>query len=149
MEEDGSIPRPLFRHPSIHERNHPDGHPGGLSLSRRPDLGRAYTRPGPETRVFLVYPQQVAVDSSVPNQRIDCGWQERYNQWDPPGYDWKTGVPTSRRGQMSPAVLRRFGRSPLHTDQYGVEDEVILRRDARPEELSWAEYLQRFPDGPR
>jgi hypothetical protein len=146
LEEGAPSPRPLFRKPSKHEER-AGLSAGGLSLSRRPDVGRYASEPDLKTRVFLVEPSEVAVDSLVPNIRE--GWHKRFNEWDPPGYDWSTGRPTHRRGQMTHEELRRFGRSPLFSDQYDAEEEVILRRGASPLELSWAEYLDRFSGGPR
>lgn len=146
LEEGATSPRPLFRQPSKHEAR-AGLSAGGLSLSRRPDVGRYAFEPDPRTRVFLVEPADVAVDSLVPNIRE--GWHKRFNEWDPPGYDWSTGKATHRRGQMTHEELRRFGRSPIFSDQYDAEGEVILRRDASPLELSWLEYLDRLPEDSR
>jgi len=35
---------------------------------------------------------------------------------------------------MSDAELRAFGKSPLWSAQYGAEDEVVLKRGAKPVE---------------
>jgi len=138
MEEGFSGRRPLFRTPAKHQQRGAGG-AGGLSLSRRPNSGWAYTEPDERTRVFLVLPEEVALDSRVPNVS-ERSWYSRFEAWDPPSYD-KSGRPTNRRSGMSAGALRLFGHSPLWTPEYGDEDEVILRSDAKPPELSYAEYL--------
>ncbi len=137
--------RPLFRTPSQREREHPGGPPGGLSLSHKATSGRAYATMD-NVRVFLVLPEEVLLDSRVPRPHTD-GWYARFNAWDPPTYDRRTGKPTNRRSQMSDLDQRAFGYSPTWTPQYGVEDEVILRPGVNPPEISYTEYLSRQGSG--
>lgn len=134
--------RPLFRTPSRYEAQHPQGPVGGLSLSHKPTSGRAYVEPDERTRVFLVAPEEVALDSRVPNI-AERDWAERFNAWDPPTYD-RRGHPVHRRAQMSMEASRLFGRSPLWTPEWGAEDEVILRADANPPEMSYRAYVAQF-----
>ena len=138
--------RPLFRTPNAYEREHPGGPVGGLSLSHQPTSGRAWTTPGEGVRVFLVSPGEVLLDSRVPRPHTD-GWYARFNAWDPPTYDRRTGEPTNRRSQLSARDVQYFGWSPVWTLQYGAEDEVILRAGARPPEISYLEYLARQKAG--
>ena len=134
--------RPLFRTPSRYEAQRPKGAVGGLSLSHKPTSGRAYVKPDEQTRVFLVAPEEVALDSRVPNI-AERDWAERFNAWDPPTYD-RRGHPVHRRAQMSMEASRLFGRSPLWTPEWGAEDEVILRSDANPPEISYRAYREQL-----
>ena len=135
-EEGHPGPRPMFRARSRHEQV--SAQAGGLSLyPYLPDL-----HDDGDVRVFLVSPDDVALDSMVPH--IDQrGWGERIAAWDPPRYDRRTGAPLYRRAAMGTRELRELGRSALFTDQYGdAEREVILRRDARPPQVSLEDHMR-------
>ena len=126
--------RPLYRTPARHEEG---GHKsrGGVSLSHKPTRGSAFAVTGEDVRVLSVAPEEVVVDSTVPNVHTRL-WSSRFDAVDPPTYD-KLGRPTNRRSQMSNADLRAFGKSPLWSDQWGAEDEVVLTRDANPPEAAY------------
>jgi hypothetical protein len=136
-EEGHPGPRPMFRARSRHEQI--SMQVGGLSLyPYLPDL-----HDDGDVRVFLVSPDDVALDSMVPHlgQR---GWNERIAAWDPPRYDRRTGAALYRRAAMGARELRELGRSALFTDQYGdAEREVVLRRDASPPQMSLEEHMRR------
>lgn len=125
--------RPLYRTPGRYEEAGHRG-AGGLSLSHKPTSGRAYYTPDENVRVFEVSPDEVVLDSTVPPyNRL---WLDRFDVWDPPRYDTR-GRPMNRRSQMTDAEARALVRSPLWSDQYGAEDEVILKRDAHPPERKY------------
>ena len=126
--------RPLYRTASRHEE---EGHRGrgGVSLSHKPTRGSAFAEAGDDVRVLSVAPEEVVLDSTVPNIHTRL-WSARLDAVDPPLYD-KLGRPTNRRSQMSNAELRAFGKSPLWSDQWGAEDEVVLTREARPPEAAY------------
>lgn len=128
--------RPMFRARSRHEQVSPQV--GGLSLyPYLPDL-----HDDGDVRVFLVSPDDVALDSMVPHLG-QPKWTERIAAWDPPRYDGRTGAPLHRRAAMGPRELRELGRSALFTDQYGdAEREVVLRRDASPPQVSLEEHMR-------
>ena len=132
--------RPLFRTPARHEETSRAA--GGLSLSHKPTSGRAYVTPDAQTRVFLVAPEEVALDSQVPNVS-ERAWSSRFDAWDPPTYD-RRGYPVHRRAQLPMEQSRLFGRSPLWSPQWGAEDEVILRVGANPPEMSYAAYADKI-----
>lgn len=93
--------RPMFRARSRHEQVSPQA--GGLSLyPYLPDLVE-----DEEVRVFLVAPEDVALDSMVPHPGQQA-WRERIEAWDPPRYDRRTGDPCTagpRWGRASCAPL--------------------------------------------
>ena len=127
--------RPMFRARSRHEQVSQQA--GGLSLyPYLPDLAE-----DEEVRVFLVAPEDVALDSMIPHPGQQA-WRERIEAWDPPRYDRRTGDPLHRRAALGARELRALGRSALFTDRYGdAEREVVLRRDADPPQVSLREHM--------
>ena len=132
--------RLLYRTPGRYEEAGYRG-AGGLSLSHKPTSGRAYYTPDANVRVFEVSPDEVVLDSTVPPyNRL---WLDRFDAWDPPRYDTR-GRPTNLRSQMTNEEARALVRSPLWSDQYGAEDEVILKRSARPPETAYTPNPRRL-----